>query len=117
PAVTTGICKVLSEMRSVGEQFFRHTADVHAGPTEVEFLGHRDPGTKTGGHPAGTHSTGACADDKKIKIVIRHACCPAIITSRKHTRLTALRQGIGEIDIRYPPAPLPRAASRRWFSP
>src|SRR5690606_12114168 len=83
PAITLGITEVLGEMGRIGEQLFRHTANVDTGTAEIQVFGYRHPRTKSSRHAAGAHTTRSGTDNEKVKIIIRHTCCPATETSMR----------------------------------
>ncbi|MNN13627.1 hypothetical protein D3C81_1266650 [compost metagenome] len=69
PAETCGLLQFVSDVRTIHQQFFRHTADVDAGATQVAALGHCHLRAETGGKPRRAHTAGPGANHEQIKIV------------------------------------------------
>ncbi|MNF72792.1 hypothetical protein D3C84_547750 [compost metagenome] len=80
PAKTGSLLEVFGEVRTVDQQFFRHTADVHTGPAQIAAFGHGHFRTEPGGKPRSPHTAGTGANHIKVKIV-GHFQSPRQVTS------------------------------------
>ena len=76
PAKAVALLKALCKMRGIAVQLLRDATHIDAGAAQTAgagLLGQRHPRAALRGHSRGAHAAAAATNDKKIKVVFRHA--------------------------------------------